>query len=364
MTTMKNRKPKKSRQVLRIFVLVFLVALVATGFFGYTYVTNALKPVSDKSEVVTMEIAKGSSTDTAMQALYDAKLIHDVTIAKYYARYVKLTSIKAGIYKLDKSWTLKAILEKINDPKGAVSTDVLLTIVPGDWARDIAKKISAKTGLDETQLLALWNDDAYIDELSKTYSVITADGKKAGTRVKLEGYLFPETYFIKADWSMKKVTEKLIAQTQSIYDKHKAEFAATKAAHNFTTHQVIILSSVVQFEASKPADMKNIAQVFYNRLKLKMLLQSSVTVCYALYDYTDWRACETNSSIDSRYNTYKYPGLPIGPVTNPSESAINAVLNPTPNDYLYFIADVYGDGTVYYAKTYAQHQANIQKYLK
>jgi len=362
--TMKNRKPKRNRQVLRIFVLVFLVALAATGIYGYSYVTNALKPVSTQSEVVTMEIAKGSSTDASMQALYDAKLIYDVTIAKYYARYTKLTSIKAGIYKLDKSWTLKAILEKINDLKGAISTDVLLTIVPGDWARDIAKKIAAKTGLDETQLLALWNDNAYIDELSKTYSVITADVKKAGTRVKLEGYLFPETYFIKADWSMKKVTEKLIAQTQSIYDKHKTEFAATKAAHNFSTHQVIILASVVQFEASKPADMTNIAQVFYNRLKLKMLLQSSVTVCYALYDYTDWRACETNSSIDSKYNTYKYAGLPIGPVTNPSEAAINAVLNPTPNDYLYFIADVYGDGTVYFAKTYAEHQANINKYLK
>jgi UPF0755 protein len=201
--------------------------------------------------------------------------------------------------------------------------------------------------------------------LSKTYSVITADVKNSGTRVKLEGYLFPETYFIKADWSMQKVTEKLIAQTQSIYDKHKAEFDATKLApHNLSTHQVFILASVTQFEASKEADMKNVAQVFYNRLKLNMLLQSSVTVCYALYDYTDWRACESNPTIDSKYNTYKYSGLPIGPITNSSEAAINAVLNPTPNDYLYFIADIYGDGTVHFAKTFAEHEANINKYLK
>lgn len=362
---MNRKKPRKTKQVLKFSVLVFLVALIASGFYGYSYITNALKPMSANSEVVTMEIAKGATTEASMQALYDAKLIHNVTIAKYYARYVKLTAIKAGIYRIDKAWTLKAILEKINDPAGAVSTDVLLTIVPGDWARDIAKKISAKTGLDEKALLALWNDNAYIDELAKTYSVITDDVKKSGTRVKLEGYLFPETYFIKADWSMKRVTEKLIAQTQSIYDKHKAEFDATKLApHKLSTHQVFILASVTQFEASKTADMKNVAQVFYNRLKLNMLLQSSVTVCYSLYDYTDWRQCETNSDIDSRYNTYKYPGLPIGPITNPSEAALSAVLNPTPNDYLYFIADVYGDGTVYYAKTYAQHLANIKKYLK
>ena len=362
---MKNKKPKKTQQVLRIVVLVFLVGVLATGLFVFNFVIKSINPIATKSEVVTMEIAKGATLDASIQALYDAKLINDVMIAKYYARYAKLTAIKAGIYRLDKAWTLKAILLKINDPAGAVSTDVLLTIVPGDWARDIAKKIAAKTNHDAAQLLALWNDDAYIDELSKTYSVITTDVKKSGTRVKLEGYLFPETYFIRADWSMKKVTEKLIAQTQSVYEKHKAEFDATKLVpHNLSTHQVFILASITQFEASKEADMKNVAQVFYNRLKQNMLLQSSVTICYALYDYTDWRACESNPTIDSKYNTYKYPGLPIGPITNSSETAINAVLNPTPNDYLYFIADIYGNGTVYFAKTFAEHEANVNKYLK
>jgi UPF0755 protein len=356
----KNKKPKKTKQVLGSIVLVFLAAALITGFIGYNYVMGALKPMKSQSEIVTFEIPKGTTVDSAMKTLFEAKLIHDATIAKYYARYVKLTSLKAGIYKLDKSWTLKAILEKINDPKGAVSTDILLTIIPGDWARDIAKKIAAKTNLDEAALLALWNDDAYIDTLIAKFSVVTPAVKTSGTRVKLEGYLYPETYFIKADWTMQQVTERLVAELQHVYIQNKASFDASK----LSTHQVIILASIVQFEASKEADMKNVAQVFYNRLKINMLLQSSVTICYSLYNYTDWRQCESNSNIDSKYNTYKYLGLPIGPITNPNETAIKATLNPTPNDYLYFIADVYGDGTVYFAKTYAQHLANVKKYLK
>ena len=97
-----------------------------------------------------------------------------------------------------------------------------------------------------------------------------------------------------------------------------------------------------------------------------MPLQSSVTVCYAL-DITqddNWQACEMNPTFDSPYNTYMYGGLPPGPIENPGSEAINAVLNPAKHDYYFFMADVYGDGTVYYAKTLEEHEANVDKYLR
>ena len=92
--------------------------------------------------------------------------------------------------------------------------------------------------------------------------------------------------------------------------------------------------------------MKMIAGVFYNRLKEGMPLQSTVTVCYALYDDLDrndedsWKTCEASTDIDSPYNTYLHKGLPIGPIVNPGEAAIDAVLHPETNDYYYFIADI------------------------
>jgi UPF0755 protein len=111
-------------------------------------------------------------------------------------------------------------------------------------------------------------------------------------------------------------------------------------------------------------DMRLIAGVFYNRLRINMPLQASPTVCYSLYEFESWLECERRTSIDSPYNTYVYRGLPVGPILNPSEMAITATLNPQPTDYLYFMADVYGDGTIYFAKTLAEHEANVNKYLR
>ncbi len=92
-------------------------------------------------------------------------------------------------------------------------------------------------------------------------------------------------------------------------------------------------------------------------------MESSVTVCYALYeDMTSGEDCEVNTDIDSPYNTYQNEGLPIGPILNPGKDAIQSVLNPKNNDYLYFVADIYGDGTVYYSKTLQEQEANIDKF--
>ena len=144
------------------------------------------------------------------------------------------------------------------------------------------------------------------------------------------------------------------------------EFADQFAQSQLSVHQLFTLASIVQYEAAKPSDMQLVAGVFYNRLAAGMKLQSSVTVCYAIdmEKDDDWMACEVNPDFDSPYNTYRVEGLPPGPILNPGRDAIQAVLQPQASDYLYFMADVKGDGTVYYAKTYAEHQANVRKYLK
>ena len=123
------------------------------------------------------------------------------------------------------------------------------------------------------------------------------------------------------------------------------------------------LASMVQFEGKTAGDMRTIAGVFQNRIDQHYRLQSSVTVCYALYEYDSWLDCEMNADIDSPFNTYVIDGYPIGPIDNPGLDAIKAVLEPEQTDYMYFIADVYGDGTVYFASTYEEHCENIDKYL-
>ena len=113
----------------------------------------------------------------------------------------------------------------------------------------------------------------------------------------------------------------------------------------------------VQFESGTKQDMATIAGVFYNRLNQDMRLESSVTVCYALYDqFDDPQDCETQTDVDSPYNTYLNNGLPVGPILNPGGDALLAVLEPESSEYLFFAADIHGDGKVYYSKTYEEHQ--------
>ena len=147
------------------------------------------------------------------------------------------------------------------------------------------------------------------------------------------------------------------------FDRNYQMFKGQLEGSEMSFHDLITLASVVQFESGHPDDMKLIAGIFENRLRDGYRLQSSVTVCYALYEYDSWLDCEQNYEVESPYNTYMIDGLPIGPVCNPGIDAIEAVLNPTPSDYMYFIADVYGDKTVYYATTYEEHLANIEQYL-
>lgn len=194
------------------------------------------------------------------------------------------------------------------------------------------------------------------------YPFITEEVFNKDIRILLEGYLFPNTYLFFKETDANTITMKILDETLKVYN----EFENLIKSSNLTTHELFTLASIVQYEASKVDDMKLISGVFYNRMDIGMMLQSSVTVCYAIDKEKDdhWMSCEVNPNYDSPYNTYKYAGLPPGPILNPGKSAIEATLSPTPSEYLFFMADVYGDGTVYYAKTYAEHSANVKKYLK
>jgi UPF0755 protein len=193
------------------------------------------------------------------------------------------------------------------------------------------------------------------------YPFLTEEIFRDNIRYRLEGYLAPNTYQFFHETDAKTVTEKILDQQLVVYNTYKDQIEAS----GHSIHEIYTLASIVQYESGKPDDMKMIAGVFLNRLKDGWPLQSSVTVCYAMDEDNgeNWLACEAsaNAEFDSPYNTYKYPGLPPGPIVNPGAEAIEAVLNPTESDYYYFMADV-STGQVYYAKTLDEHNANVAKY--
>jgi UPF0755 protein len=130
---------------------------------------------------------------------------------------------------------------------------------------------------------------------------------------------------------------------------------------NLTRHQVVTLASIVEKETSVGAERPLIAGVFFNRLKRSIRLQSDPTVIYGIKDF-DGNLTREHLKTDTPYNTYTRTGLPFGPICNPGEASIQAVLDPTSSSYLYFVAKK--DGTHHFSKRLAEHNAAVRRYQK
>ncbi|WP_075876353.1 endolytic transglycosylase MltG [Merdibacter massiliensis] len=353
------KKLSKQKKIL----LSIVAAVVVLIGIGYGFYLNELSAVNNKKQDVVFVVEEGETIGTVLDHLQEQGLIKSSTFANIHAKLTNLTQNKAGIFILNDKMSADEILRILNDPSQARTDQVLITFTEGRWAKDYAKQISEQLSIDENEILSLWNDTKYIEELAADYPFLDTDVlDNADYRVKLEGYLFPETYAFDKDATADEVTRTFLDHFSEIYDKYEEDIKKS----DYSLQEILTLASIVQYESATSEDMKMIAGVFYNRLKEGMPLQSTVTVCYALYDDLDrndedsWKTCEASTDIDSPYNTYLHKGLPIGPIVNPGEAAIDAVLHPETNDYYYFIADIHGvrgeAGKVYYSKTYAEHK--------
>lgn len=345
-----------------VWISILLVLVLAAGAAAsYLWYKAGLTPVSSSTETTAVEITDGESFDTLIADLKSKGLIKDELPAKIYSAVSKGHALYAGTFLLSPSMSVPDIFAYLSNPENIESSYAVITVPEGAWAKQIAQTLSEKIPRHTAQeYLDLWNNTDYINTLAQSYEFIHPD-QLANDQffVKLEGYLFPETYYMEYDMTPDQITRMMLDQFNTVYQKYKAQFESSP----YTVEQLVTLASIVQFESGNAQDMKDIARVFYNRLDQGMKLQSSVTVCYALYDnFSSAEDCETNYDIDSPYNTYLYDGLPIGPILNPGEAAIQAVLEPADNDYLYFVADIHGDGSVHFARTYEEHQANIEQY--
>lgn len=347
-------KNKKICIALLVALIVIVLGIGSTLFYSIS-----LKSVSSASDPVSFEVKQGEASATVIANLKAKNLIKNTAVTKLYVKLHGLNDLKAGNFIIDRSWDTAKILDVLNDSKQAAAGQIKITFKEGMWAKDIAKLLEQKLGISSKELLTLWNNDTYLEGLINKYPFLSKEILNKNYKVKLEGYLFPETYTFKKDASAKEITTTFLDHFNIVYKK----YAAAIKKSDMSVQQIITLASMVQYEASSKSDMDMIAGVFYNRLHKDMPLDSSVTVCYALYDtMKSGEDCEVNTQINSPYNTYRRKGLPIGPILNPGEDAIHAVLNPKKNDYLFFVADIYGDGKVHYSKTLAEQEANIDKY--
>jgi len=219
---------------------------------------------------------------------------------------------------------------------------------------DLAQNISAQIEADSSSLVQAFRDPEFLKEVGLT------------EETALSLYI-PNTYEFYWNSSAKTFRDRMRKENDNFWNDSRKQKAA---ALNLTKEEVISLAAIVQKETAKVDERPRVAGVYLNRLRVGMLLQADPTVIYAIkresgdYDQIIKRVLYADLELDSPYNTYKYAGVPPGPIAMPDISSIDAVLNPEKHDYFYFVADVTNFGYHKFAKNLAQHNANKAEYVR
>ena len=355
----RSKEDKIVNKIVLIVVLVFLVIGGILGFSAYRYVTSSLQPLDpDDTEKVTIVIPSGSSNKAIGEILEDENIIKSGMIFNYYTKFNNLTGFQAGTYHFSPNMTLEAISEQLQNGEGSVTSDAKVTIPEGFDVDQIGDALAEATNISKDDFLALMESDEFFEKMKKTYPELLASaGDAQGVRYRLEGYLFPATYDYYTGNTLEEVVTQMVDKSNSVLSKYFDQIAQKE----MTVQEVLTLASLVEKEGSKLEDRKNIAQVFFNRLAIDMPLQSDISILYALGEHKELVTYE-DTQVDSPYNLYVHTGYGPGPFNNPSEAAIQAVLDPTPNNYYYFVADIQTQ-EVYFAETYEQHMQLVEQYV-
>jgi UPF0755 protein len=334
-----RRSTRLKRLALTLGVLL-LVGLLAVGGIWRFYYEN-LKPVSNQARSTTVVIKTGSTPQSIANLLHEQGIIRN---AWTFERYVQSKNVsgdlQAGTYSLSPSQSVQDIVSQLTH--GKVNTE-LVTILPGQRLDQIRQTL-ANDGFAEADV------DAALDPAQYEGSAALVD-KPAGN--SLEGYLYPDSFQRTADTDPKIIVEKSIALMQ---ENLTPDIRAAFAKHGLSTYQGIILASIVEQEVSNQADRAQAAQVFLTRLAQGKPLESDVTAKYG----SRLAGKGPLLTYDTPYNSYLHAGLPPTPISNVTKSSLQAVANPANTTWMFFVAG--DDGTTYFSRTLAEHEALTRQY--
>lgn len=355
----RKQEGKVVRRIVTRVTVIVLACIAVIGIFGTLYIKSALKPVDPDSEKqIQVEIPMGSGISSISKILEEHGIIKNATVFKYYAKFKNQSNFQAGNYTMTPSMTLDEILESLKTGKVYREPVFKITIPEGMTLEQIGNIIEKRTDYTKEQFMERVNNEEFINGVMAAYpDLLTDEIFNENIRYPLEGYLFPATYsFYEKDVSLDDIILPMIEKTNSVINEYKPLIAEKK----MTVHTLLTFASLLEEEATAKSDRETIASVFYNRLEAGMPLQTDPSVLYALGEHKD-RVLYEDLKVKNPYNTYVNPGLPPGPIANAGIVSIEAALNPTDTEYLYFLADK--EGNNHFAKTYEEHLKNKSKYI-
>ena len=292
------------------------------------------------------EVPAGTSATTILARLEEQGLIANADLARAYLVYrLGDPPLLAGAYRFEGPSTLNEVLDKL--VRGEIETHPV-TVIEGLTFEEIADHLAAEGFGERPAFLAAMRDPALIRDLDPE-------------AMDLEGYLFPDTYSFAEGTSEAEIVATLV---RTFRERYERQAAAQAEARGWTVRQVVTLASIVEKESGVEEERPLVAGVYAHRLRRGIALYADPTVIYALKRLGRWdgNIRRPDLELDSPYNTYRYPGLPPGPIASPGLASLEAAAAPADTSYLYFVSR--NDGTHVFAETLREHNRNVEIWQK
>jgi UPF0755 protein len=336
-----------------VIILVVVVALVAILGIKARSVYNGFMEEykgteSTTGEDVVIEIPSGASSKKVASILHDAGLIdYEYAFVLRVKESEYRGHIQPGTFTLNTGMSTLEMLETICYVEPTKTVIGTLTVPEGYSAEQIAARCEEQ---------GICTADEFLTELESGNHQLpfAMDDANADVKYTLQGFLFPATYDIYDDTTAASLIEAMLEKFESIYT---SDYSDRAKELGYSDYQVLIMASIVEREAKLDEERPVIAGVIYNRLDIDMKLQMCPTVLYPITDgmYDKSEVTYDDLEVVSPYNTYMYEGLPVGPICNPGQTSIEAVLYPDDNNYLYYHTSDAGDGSHIFTETYEEH---------
>ena len=335
-----------------LIIISSIIVLLAITLFAFVVpfvldITNT--PVSDKSEDVLIVIPENTSTYQIGNILQENSLIRSSVAFLVKSKSSDFGTISNGTYTLNKNMSLDEMLRILTEPKAVIKT-ITVTFPEGYSVEQMAALLEEKKLTTAEAFLSALNDEYEFEFIDKI--------PQGNYNYKLQGFLFPSTYEFFENSSAHDIVHKMLSQFEIVY--------LSNADNYDNVFDIITKASMVEKEARLSSERATIAGVIENRIENNMLFQIDATVLYAatngLYNQTENKYIADNiANLDSPYNTYKYTGLPAGPICNPGAASIIAALNPEEHSYLYYHTDTKkNDGSHIFTESMDQHIATMR----
>ncbi len=323
-----------------VLIGVGLLGLFIGVSYGIVYGANTF----DDAERKVFFVSNGEHFDEIVDSLEAQGIIRNRAMFEFVAAlFGGTSSLKVGKYIFESGASNAHIFQTLRSGEG--NQLIHVTVLEGTFARTQARIFARAVGVDSSRFIEQVYDSSFTRSL----------GVEASS---LEGYLLPETYAFTWQQDERQIIRALFGEFEDFFADSLRQRADEMG---MTVHEVVTLASIVEGEAILNEERPIISGVYHNRLRRGMRLEADPTIQFILPDGPR-RLLYADLEVDNPYNTYRYRGLPPGPVNNPGKASIIAALYPARHDYLYFVAN--GKGGHWFSRSYAEHSKYVQMYRR